>query len=86
MLTSIIELKTRVDPQVDEDYDTEIDSDAETIVNKTYSDSDSHTISYQETNYDKEHYNWYEKEMIEHTMTKSGRQVKRKCPLNYEDL
>ena len=86
MLTSIGQLEPRVEAPAVEDSDVEEDLDTETIVNKTYIDSDSDTISYQETNLDSEHYNWNETEMIEHIMTKSDRQVKRKCSLNYDDL
>ena len=86
MLTSIGQLEPRVEAPAVEDSDVEEDFDTETIVNKTYIDSDSDTISYQETNLDCEHYNWDETETIEHIMRKSDRQVKRKCSLDYDDL
>ena len=75
---------------VAEDLEYSTDSDTETIVNETFSDndsdnipcqeSDSETVPYKETDSDNEQY------IDSPYMTKSGRQIKRKCPIDYEDL
>ena len=45
-----------------------------------YQESDSETVPYKETDSDNEQY------IDLPYMTESGRQIKRKCPIDYEDL
>ena len=45
-----------------------------------YQESDSETVPYKETDSDNEQY------IDSPFMTKSGRQIKRKYPIDYEDL
>ena len=50
------------------------------IIYIPYQESDSETVPYKETDSDNEQY------IDSPYMTKSGRQIKRKCPIDYEDL
>ena len=63
--------------------------DTETIVNDTFSDNDSDTIPYQESDSETASYKETDSDNEQCIdllyMTKSGRQIKRKCPFDYED-
>ena len=50
------------------------------IIYIPYQESDSETVPYKETDSDNEQY------IDSPYMTKSGRQIKRKCPIYYENL
>ena len=87
-------LTSSVEPEyngedVAEDLKYNIDSDTETIVNETFSNNDSDTIPYQESDSETVPYKETDSDNEQYIdspyMTKSGRQIKRKCPIDYED-
>ena len=94
-IRKVYSLTSSVEPEyngedVAEDLKYSIDSDTETIVNETFSEndsdnipcqeSDSETVSYKETDSNNEQY------IDSLYMTHSGWQIKRKWPIDYEDL
>ena len=93
-IQKVYSLTSSVEPEyngedVAEDLKYSIDSHTETIVNETFSDNDSDTIPCQESDSETVSYketDWDNEQCIDLPyMTKSGRQIKRKCPFDYED-
>ena len=93
-IQKVYSLTSSVEPEyngedVAEDLEYSIDSDTETIVNDTFSDNDSDTIPYQESDSETASYKETDSDNEQCIdllyMTKSGRQIKRKCPFDYED-
>ena len=93
-IQKVYSLTSSVEPEyngedVAEDLEYSIDSDTETIVNDTFSDNDSDTIPYQESDSETVPYKETDSDNEQYIdspyMTKSGRQIKRKCPIDYED-
>ena len=93
-IQKVYSLTSSVEPEyngedVAEDLKYNIDSDTETIVNETFSNNDSDTIPYQESDSETVPYKETDSDNEQYIdspyMTKSGRQIKRKCPIDYED-
>ena len=83
-LTSNVEPDYNNGEDVAEDLEYSMDSNTEWnhSHNETFSDNDSDTIPYQESDSETVPYTKY---IDSPYMTKSGRQVKRKCPIDYND-
>ena len=93
-IQKVYSLTSSVEPEyngedVAEDLKYNIDSDTETIVNETFSNNDSDTTPYQESDSETVPYKETDSDNEQYIdlpyMTQLGRQIKRKCPTDYED-
>ena len=90
-LTSNVEPDYNNGEYVAEDLEYSIDSNTEWnhSHNETFSDNDSDTIPYEESDSETVPYKKTDSDNEQYIdsphMTKSGRQIKRKCPIDYDD-